>query len=461
MEYVYYEEDKNDLIKIEKAIKELTSLYKISLALFDYKKVMIQKKQYEKLVNNFFLELALNIENEKYFDKLKEYIELWEFAIDKELKIILLAIMYKKSEQISYWYEIATTFLIPDKTRYVIRHSFESDKYDEFKSKSLAKLLKLFMKSTRKVGRQDLLYNLAVNTNSINIAKKAIFFLNENDKDIIKDIENHINNLVFLKRLDNNCEDLALMNDKLDDDQKIFLTKKLYKINPEKAKELVSKIDNKKSDYKFRAYIAVQNKDKKAITKLIDDLNKMYQDVLFSDDYDSIICSIFDEIYEEYPLMAHELIDKYIKENKEEILPELYPYLFDIDIEKAMEYFLKIEDYPFKIEILQKVVERYEDLKIFERILENLDIVFPIDSNPWHLGILFSQINDRYRAVFLLNKKISIPKEILYDLVARIEPYMIIWGIFDFPYLFNCEDEVSIDNFLKKLIQEDKNDLYL
>lgn len=351
------------------SIEEITKLFQISLALSNHEDSIKYKELYYKSTYELFVEIVFNIEQYECFERFIEQYDVWENALNYEIKKILIAIIFHKQKYIVHWDELITC-LNKDSTL------LKATKASELISMNMFQLLKHLYITIQKINNSkkiEELTDIGSETNDINLAKK-IFRLIEDESDYLK--EKVIINIARITSYTNLDEALKLL-ESVDDffayHERYDIAKRLYETDMLKAQQLIDELDEA-FQYGFKSYLAILNNDQKTITNIINSLEGMLEMDAISDiDYESTILIIQNEVKEVYPLLNAKLDDMLIynsstsnlnceinitrkykelynlqKQNKQvpyehmyEIASQIMPYMYlDLDVEAKEKYYI-------------------------------------------------------------------------------------------------------------------------
>lgn len=391
------------------SIDDAVKAYRISLALGDHLQAMHFEHVYSDLIYDLFLEITLNIGKQEYFDTFLRYSQEWDEALCCDYKYIYMAIMIKQKNEID---DYASLLEILNR-KY---HTVESLEKMGLLSKSIDELecmLKTELADYKIEITHAELSRIASFIGDIDLAKKILEEIPAHKAWLIDPVYANISRLTAEINTD---EAVEIWNDIKDHSfikpEKYRMAKNIYKEDPQLANKLIDSMDEA-CFYGLEAYVASQNRDEKAINALINGLDeRLEEDVMNETTYDHVLVEVALSIVETWPLTAFGLIEKLHGPLKEllDVQQAVAESLFNHgDTEQAFEYFGKIEVDCYKVLALEEILARHDDVKTLQKLFSK---VMNFEYVPW-----------KYEAMHLLQKKMTIPFEVLYDTVSQIMPY--------------------------------------
>ncbi|MCD4668166.1 MAG: hypothetical protein K8R44_06225 [Sulfurimonas sp.] len=394
-------------IKSSLSLDEATMGYQLSLALCDHKQAIYFKELYNDLSYKFFLEIASNIEKQKYVELFMQYSKIWSEVIGPCSKEILIAIILLKQDEIIQWNDL--TIILNE--GYVNISKVENSNLAQMSFYELSQLFIKNLEIPESYKPQVILSNIGSNTDNLELAKKTLTYIIDERDDLKEHIIANIANLVSLYDINESIKLLDGVDKHYSDPIRFDIAKRIYKTESIKPYKMLENME-KKYMYAYGAYIAANNKDIKTIEKIVAGLDALL-DVgsINHDNYDYSIMEVAISIVCYYPIYAYSLQDK-LHTNLGCILDLqllVSSELFKRDTNMGIEYFKKIEVEFFKTEAILNIVQENNNLINLVKLKEVIDI-FEINM-------------EKYRALYALNKKIPIDFEEIYEITSKIMPY--------------------------------------
>lgn len=343
--------------------EEATQGYQLSLALCEHKQAIYFKEQYETLIDEYFLEIALNIDKLKYYEQFIENSKIWTEVLFSGTKEILIAIMLDKKDNVTQWNSLLN---ILNDDYITVEKVVASD----LKQMSFPKLLKHYFESLERLESYKRFYdlsNIGSNTSEIELAKEILTHIKDARADLKENVVQNIINLSTKKELG----------------------------DPTKEE---SKISLKESDAE--------------VTRIVQALDKSLEEGILSvHDYDYKILDIANDIVSTYPIVAYGLQEK-LHDNLGEMLDlqsKVCSTLFRVDMTLGMQYFDKIEVECFKVWTIHDILHINKKSEVLNWLLDAIES--------------FEIITNKYEAMYELNKKMPIDFEKMYEVCLDIMPY--------------------------------------